>query len=61
MVREGTFQNTSTSVIMHWADSMGPGGAEWTAQIAHRHIIVSIGGATTEYHYLKPSFVDLDL
>jgi hypothetical protein len=61
MVREGTFQNSSTSVSMHWADSTGPGGAEWAAQIAHRHIVVSIGGATTEYHYLKPSFVELDL
>ncbi len=61
IVREGTFQNSSTSVNMHWADSAGPGGAEWAAQIAHRHIMVSIGGATTEYHYLKPSFVELDL
>jgi hypothetical protein len=61
MVREGTFQNSSTSVNMHWADSAGPGGAEWAAQIAHRHIVISIGGATTEYHYLKPSFVELDL
>jgi hypothetical protein len=61
VVRDGTFQNTSASVNMHWADSTGPGGTEWTAQIAHRHIVVSIGGATTEYHDLKPSFVNLDL
>ncbi len=60
MVQKGTFQNSSTSVNMHWADSAGPGGAEWVAQIAHRHIVVSVGGATTEYHYLKPSLVELD-
>lgn len=61
MVRKGTFQNSSTSANMIWDDSTGPGGAEWTAQIVHRHVVVSVGGTKTEYHHLKPSFVEMDL
>ena len=59
-VRKGTFENTSTSVKMHWVDSTGPGGAEWVAPIKHRHILVSVGGVMTEYHYVPPGIlVDL--
>ncbi len=56
-VRKGTFENSAASVKMHWADSTGFGGAEWIAQIKQRHIFVSVGGVTTEYHYVPPVFV----
>jgi len=58
-VRKGTFENSATSVNMHWTDSTGPGGAEWIAQIKHRHILVSVGGVLTEYHYVPPG-IELD-
>jgi hypothetical protein len=59
-VRNGTFENSATSVKMHWTDSTGPGGAEWIAQIKHRHILVSVGGVLMEYHYVPPG-IQLDL
>jgi hypothetical protein len=58
-VREGTFENTSTSVRMQWNDSTGPGGAEWIAQIKHRRIVVSVSGVTRKYHYVPPFELDL--
>jgi hypothetical protein len=60
-VRRGTFENTSSSVRMHWTDSLGPGGPEWTADIKHRRIVVSINGVATKYHYVPPSIFNLDL
>jgi hypothetical protein len=60
VVRYGTFENTSTSVKIHWADSTGPGGAEWVAPIEHRRMVVSIGGVTTKYHFAPPSIFEFD-
>jgi len=31
-VRKGTFENSATSVKMHWADSTAPGGMEWVGR-----------------------------
>jgi hypothetical protein len=59
-VRKGSFENSGTSVKMHWHDSTGPGGAEWIAQIKHRHIVVNVGGVLMEYHYVPPG-LELDL
>jgi hypothetical protein len=56
-LRKGTFQMTAKSVRIHWTDSEGPGGGEWSAQIKHRHLMVSVGGMTTEYRYVPPRFV----
>jgi hypothetical protein len=58
--RSGTFTNTTSSVTIQWKDSAGPGGAQWVAPIRHRHIVLSIGGVTTEYHYVPPG-PDIDL
>jgi hypothetical protein len=59
-VRDGTFENTSTSVKIHWTDSTGPGGEEWIAQIKHRHIVVNVNGVTTKYHYEPPPIFDFE-
>jgi hypothetical protein len=59
-IRSGTFTNTTSSVTIQWTDSTGPGGAQWVAPIRHRHIVISIGGVTTEYHYVPPG-QDIDL
>jgi hypothetical protein len=59
-VRNGTFENNATSVKMHWTDSTGLGGADWIAQIKHRHIWVSVAGVFMEYHYVPPG-IELDL
>lgn len=58
--REGTFTNTTSSVTIQWKDSTGPGGAQWVAPIRHHHIVISVGGVTTEYHYVPPG-PDIDL
>lgn len=57
--RSGTFENNRASVKMHWVDSTSPGAAIWVAEIKNRHIVLTIGGAATEYHYVPPAtFVD---
>ena len=55
-IRKGTFENTATSVKMRWTNATGPGGAEWIAQIQDKHILISLDGGTTEYHYVPPKF-----
>jgi ribulose kinase len=59
-VRKGTFENSPTSVKMHWTDSTAPGDAEWIAQIKHRNILLNVGGVLMEYHYVPPG-IELDL
>ncbi len=50
--RDGTFTNTATSLTIRWNTPTGPGGTEWVAPIHHRHIVLSIGCVTTQYHYV---------
>jgi len=59
--RQGTFEKTKTTVTMHWSDPLGPGGETWMAHIRHRAIVVSIGGATTEYQFAPAFFKGLVL
>jgi len=59
--RHGTFENTSTGVRMHWAESTGPGGPEWIARLEHRRIVVSVNGLATKYHYAPRFILDFDL
>ncbi len=54
--RNGTFEMTTKGVKIHWTDSQGPGGEDWSAQIKHRHVLVRIGSVTTEYRYVPPGF-----
>ena len=58
--RKGTFENRVATVKMHWTDSTAPGGAEWIAEIKHRHILVSVGGVLMEFHYVPPG-IELEL
>jgi hypothetical protein len=55
-LRKGAFEMTATGVRIHWADSQGPGGEEWSAQIKHRHVVARVGGVTKEYRYVPPGF-----
>jgi len=55
--REGSFQNTSTSVTIHWSDASGPGGGKWVANIRHGRIVVVIGGVETEFHYVPSPWI----
>ena len=59
-LRKGTFEMTATGARIHWADSQGPGGEEWSAQFKHRHLVIRAGGVTVEYKYVPPG-LDIDL
>jgi len=56
-IRNGTFENDTDSVKMSWAD-----GVVWVAEIKNQHIVLTIGSAATEFHYVPPArppiFVD---
>ncbi len=57
---KGTFQNTATSLTIHWTDARTPAGAEWIAQIKNRNILVNVRGVPMRYHYVPPG-LQLDL